>query len=490
METNHRRLSASRSPKAAATMVTTSINDLPYDILYTIFCLCWDKMHPRTQLSFPTIASHVCRRWRDYALDTPTFWSSLNFEGYPLRLEKYQNWLGRSKDCPLDIALSGSPASRSAFKQRSIKTIKEILRLIVPCSNRWRTLKLSFVGGKVIRVVFDRLLDIPMPSLTKLEVMGGYYAPFHRPGHSKWRFRPFLRGGAPNIRSMVIDRLPCDYIDSRFTGLRVLEVCDAPSRDQMPSVVALKVHYLLSRLPQLHSLRIRFFGYYARYTDRNDAQTLGSYIAPPATHNSLEELSITARPSIRNAVIMSLVLPGVRYFVDYTRVVHEREIGLGICCLPVIGSTRPFPSLISLRLVGTSTQFDYSPSDSIDPGNSRNLRHLPGALASLPALRSLTLDRVDLEDEGYLNCLSKTCPELQWLSLAFCTGYTLVELRLIIERRKELRKSDSLVRLAVHGMVGWRTGSEQKAISWLTEEWNGDFIFAPKSSEDEAGKSC
>ncbi|KAG9046069.1 hypothetical protein FS837_005145 [Tulasnella sp. UAMH 9824] len=454
-------------------MATASINDLPYDILYIIFTLCWNKIYSRKQGSFPTIASHVCRRWREYALDTPAFWARLDFRNYSLHLEKYQIWLERSKGHPLDILLGGF-----LFYQRGIKTIKEIMRLIVPYTNRWRTLRMFLLPDKIARIIFDRLLKIAMPMLIKLEVV-------HNPSPTptKWRFRPFLFGGAPRLQYMTLERLSCDYIDARFASLRVLDIFDVETGTERASVIALKVRRILSRLPHLQSLRIRAPGSYPRLMDHNDTQSLNSDIIQPLSHGSLIELSLAAYSRARNAIITSLALPKVRYFLDRTRSnSDEWEIGLGICCLPVMETTWPFPNLISLRLAGNSTRS----SNPTDPRNSSNLRHFPGALEGLKMLRSLTLDRVDLENEGRLNCLSKACPKLESLSLVCCTEFTLAELRSIVERRKTLGGADSLQRLAVYGMFdNGIAASESAATLWLEGEWSGHFVFRANSGRED-----
>ncbi|KAI0044403.1 hypothetical protein FA95DRAFT_1562273 [Auriscalpium vulgare] len=63
-----------------------------------------DGGDPRPQLPFQVLVSHVCRRWRDIALQTPTLWTSIDFsEGPPF--EKSRAYIERSKECLLDIEL-------------------------------------------------------------------------------------------------------------------------------------------------------------------------------------------------------------------------------------------------------------------------------------------------------------------------------------------------------------------------------------------------
>lgn len=448
--------------------MNVSIIDLPYDILYIVFALCWDKKYDRSlrKPHFPTIVSHVCQNWREHAINTPSFWAILHFQDSRLKLEKYQTWLERSKDAPLDIVLTGRQ-----FDQQSVKTIKEIMQLIVPCSDRWRSLRMLVVPDKIIRVLFNRLLDIPVPALMELEVTGDYHRSFkHVPSATKWRFRPFLRGGAPNLQSIVIDSLSCEYVDARFTSLRVLDVYDIETGNEMAAAVALKVHHILARLPHLQILRLRSTSYYySPQTDQVGTLTLGSYITPPLLHHALKELSIQASPHIKNVVISSLILPEVQYFMGRTRPARDQwELTLGLCTLPVLKANSPFPNLISLLLGGSDVQIT---SRTQDPRNSACLSCLQGALDSMKMLESLTFDIVDWEDGQYLHCLSKVCPRLRWLAFCYCEGYTLVDLRSIIEERKTLSGADRLLRLSVHGILrGWKEPPEMDAMEWLAGE--------------------
>ncbi|KAG9046070.1 hypothetical protein FS837_005146 [Tulasnella sp. UAMH 9824] len=359
--------------------------------------------------------------------------------------------------------------------------MKEIMRLIIPYSDRWRTLRIFQVPDKVIRVVFDRLLNTPVPMLIKLEVSANYALRLkHRPAQTKWRFRPFWFGVVPSLQSMILERISYDHIDTRFASLRLLDILDPGMWVEGAVVIALKVHRILSLLPHLQSLRLRSYRSYPRYTDHDNTQSLGSYITSPLSHGSLVELSLGGPPRLRNVVISSLALPEVRYFVDRTRFYgDEWEIGLGICCLQVMETTRPFPNLISLRLAADNTRYNEK-SNPTDPRNSSNMRHLQGALVGLKMLRSLTLDGMDLEGQGHLKCLSEGCPELRWLSLVCCIGYTLSELQSIIKLRKTLRANDSLVRLAVFGVLDDLSGpTETAAKLWLDKEWNEEFVYTP-----------
>lgn len=458
--------------------MTNSILDLPFDVLYIIFTLCWEKNLP-TRRHFPIILSHVCQKWRQYALETPSFWVALNFRDYrhDLKLEKYRAWLERSGEAPLTIVFGPEP-----FKQRSVKNAKNIMRLILPHSNRWKSLEILNTPRKIIRVIFDRLLDVPLPSLAKLEV--GLQDPiFWREPTTKWRFRPFLVGGAPNLREIIVKRLSYNYIDNRFRSLAVLDIFDRDMTFERPPAIALKIHHLLSRLPHLQALRLRTARSSPRYEDHNGVHSVHS-IAQPLTHPSLVELSIEALPSTRNTIISSLILTEVRYFVDRSRAnPKEWEITLDLSCLRHLDQSRPFPKLVSLRLGGNRSMFSGA---SRRPGNGGHLEYLAGALEGLPGLKALTFVQIDWLNGYYLHCLARVCPELQWMTLVSCSGYTLMDLRSMIEERQKLGPVDSIKRIAVCGLPAWtETSPELEAREWL--EGALEFSYKPETGIEEPG---
>ncbi|KAG9046068.1 hypothetical protein FS837_005144 [Tulasnella sp. UAMH 9824] len=456
----------------------TSITDLPFDILFIIFDLCWER---RTcpELPFPMIASHVCREWRQYALGTPSFWGVINIRDYQPQLEKYQTWLERSEESPLTIVLGGEP-----FDRRSIKNTKDIMRLIVPHANRWKSLKIWSVPQKIIQVIFDRLLDLPTPSLTELDVDPEYLRQRHVPAATKWRFRPFLRGGAPNLREIVIARLSCEYIDGRFPSLTVLDVVDAKLATEIPSVMAVKVQKILSRLPNLQVLRFssELQGLGGRGEERNGIQSI-RHVPQPITHASLVELSIQAPAPTRNTIISSLVLPEVRYFLDRLRDRPEEwEVALDVSCLRILGNSRPFPNLISLRLGGNPSLWQSFAPPSSGPPNGGPLASLGGALQGLPKLKALTFHQIHLGYGQQVHCLARACPLLEWLTLVKCVGYTFRDLQSMVVKRREMESMSPIKQIVSCGLYV----REQDIPEWEAKEWLGEaleFVYEPHGAE-------
>ncbi|KAG8988389.1 hypothetical protein FRB90_002772, partial [Tulasnella sp. 427] len=315
--------------------MTIHINDLPYDILFIILTLCWDRQIRRGWPPFPVTASHVCRQWREHTLSTPSFWADLRFHESKLNLQKHQTWIERSADSPIDITIYGG-----LFRQSSVKTVKEVMRLVMPYSDRWRSLGLVSIHEKIIRIIFDRLLHTPMHALTKLEVSGNHAIYLkHPPAETRWRFRPFFYGGAPNLHQVTIERLPYSHIDSRFNSLRVLEILHGEFGNGAVSVIVRNVHGVLSRLPNLQALRIASNRYSPRVMDTTHVYSLGLDNIPTLTHHHLQELSLQAPSGIKHAILSSLRLPKVLYFLDRTRGSPQYwEITISVSCLPALGS--------------------------------------------------------------------------------------------------------------------------------------------------------
>ncbi|KAG8982439.1 hypothetical protein FRB90_006787, partial [Tulasnella sp. 427] len=168
------------------------LNNIPYDIFITVVLFCWDNSAECDEPSHcPTTASHVCSTWRRYALDTPTFWSSLSFRQTDMHraLLRCETWLERTRpDSPLDIVLGPEP-----FGAASVKRVKSIMRMIMPHVRRWRSLRVERgVPRKILRIIFDRLRDAEAPMLEVLKVIGDSATSTRllRPT-DRWKLDPF-----------------------------------------------------------------------------------------------------------------------------------------------------------------------------------------------------------------------------------------------------------------------------------------------------------
>ncbi|KZV62201.1 hypothetical protein PENSPDRAFT_758880 [Peniophora sp. CONT] len=97
---------------------STPINTLPAELLADIFQLGQEahaEQHAEENseveedeeddyMPFEILASHVCRRWRDVALGTPSLWTFVDFgEGPPF--ERSIAYLQRSREAPLDVII-------------------------------------------------------------------------------------------------------------------------------------------------------------------------------------------------------------------------------------------------------------------------------------------------------------------------------------------------------------------------------------------------
>ena len=63
-----------------------------------------DEEEPDREIPFQVLISHVCKRWRSVALNTPVLWSRLSFaKGIPL--DKHQTYIERARNAPLEITI-------------------------------------------------------------------------------------------------------------------------------------------------------------------------------------------------------------------------------------------------------------------------------------------------------------------------------------------------------------------------------------------------
>ena len=126
--------------------------------------------------SFQVTVSHVCKHWREVALETPTLWSDINLEAGRHAAHSYSRasaYLSRSKMHPLSICIdvdeedNGSDDSDHSGDQSLTMhaQLQQFMDLLIPHTSRWRKFKLVAEGYLYFHVVLNRLSDAPPASL-------------------------------------------------------------------------------------------------------------------------------------------------------------------------------------------------------------------------------------------------------------------------------------------------------------------------------------
>ncbi|KZP24626.1 hypothetical protein FIBSPDRAFT_951029 [Athelia psychrophila] len=84
------------------------------------------------------LPSHICQRWRNLSLSTPSFWAHVcviaDEADMSRQLECAKCWLARSGNCPLTVELSMT----RQYVQRSGPQWKPLLDIFLPFCRRWR----------------------------------------------------------------------------------------------------------------------------------------------------------------------------------------------------------------------------------------------------------------------------------------------------------------------------------------------------------------
>ncbi|KAG8916759.1 hypothetical protein FRC01_002884 [Tulasnella sp. 417] len=446
------------------------LSNIPYDIFLMVVFSCWNGGKRSDGTNFPITASHVCRTWRRYALDTGIFWATLEFrQARPHRaIMKYKIWLERARGSPLDIFIGFQP-----FKAASVKHAKSIMRLIMPHVSHWRSFRVEHVPKKIVRLIFDRLRDVSAPTLEVLKVVGERSRrPFQPVARTTLKLKPFVHGEASSLKELALVGFPYGYFVTRFSGLQVLQLTQSDFFEAGSIENVQSIQHILTCLPNLRTLDVDC----ARYIPANHRSLPLTGSPPPRiSHPSLTELLIYLPKSDLDMTLSSLDLPQVRYFLTRTQI----EMALGINLLPLLSQHHPFPNLLSLRLGASYSglvNLNFNPTGG-HPGQI-NLTHLEGALAGLPVLKALTFDQVDFEGGKWLHCLGTRCPALHWLTFIQCGGCTLEQIRTIVETRRKRNGFDALVRIVIEQ---WSTGNfiaiDESAQQWLRRSLIFEVIY-------------
>ncbi|KAG8926620.1 hypothetical protein FRC01_008625 [Tulasnella sp. 417] len=299
------------------------VNDLPYDVFHLIFSICYQTS--KGKIPFPVLASHVCRLWRQHALSTPSFWTNLEFRKKKPHFERYHVWLERANGAPYDMVIDRRP-----FQKESVKHTKETIRLIIPNIATLRTLVVKRVPHKILRIIFDRLANMSAPQLQKLTVKSSRRTSWSSEGTpSKWKFKPFIQGEAPSLRELNLDGINPSYTINRFKNLQHVRLkwsgvfggLNATAHDHVRSV-----QELLTILPNLKYILMSDTIYHEDWDDSDDLHLLSTPLPPPLTHTNLTHIAIGASAPHANAIIASLVLPELKFAINW----QQNELLVGV----------------------------------------------------------------------------------------------------------------------------------------------------------------
>ena len=128
--------------------------------------------------SFQVTVSHVCKHWREVALETPALWSDIDLEtgrhAAPSR-RRASTYLSRSKGYPLSISIDVNEwdaddesvySGQSDYQSPTANTqLQDIMDLLLPHTSRWRKFKLVAESYLYFHTALTRLCDTPPASL-------------------------------------------------------------------------------------------------------------------------------------------------------------------------------------------------------------------------------------------------------------------------------------------------------------------------------------
>ncbi|KAJ7156539.1 hypothetical protein C8R43DRAFT_1106114 [Mycena crocata] len=135
---------------------------LPNEITSEIFLHFlppYPKCPPSSGLLSPTLLTHICRKWREIALSTPTLWRAIWLDSdiqpdFGSRKQILESWLVRSCSCPISIKVFDSCDSVE----------EDILQALNPHALRWEYLEVDLDGAPL------HIIDGLTPLLRELKL--------------------------------------------------------------------------------------------------------------------------------------------------------------------------------------------------------------------------------------------------------------------------------------------------------------------------------
>jgi hypothetical protein len=238
-----------------------------------------------TPLPFQVLVSHVCKHWREVAVESPLLWTNINFTEAP-PFDKSRIWIERSKGLPLtididctapDVDESSDPGEDLDSEDRmgeidgteehpaplpitSVDDLSLIFDIIVPQVFQWRSLVVTVRMADYVRIILKRLSECPSAPL--LEVLELYFHEDYErfPPPSPMALTEMLllfKGDAPNLQHVALWGVPVLWSSPFLSGEKDLELA-YHRNDIRPSWS--EFAHMLSSSPDLTTLTICLSG--------------------------------------------------------------------------------------------------------------------------------------------------------------------------------------------------------------------------------------
>ncbi|KAG8899667.1 hypothetical protein FRB99_006510 [Tulasnella sp. 403] len=199
---------------------------------------------------FPTLVSHVCKRWRRIALDTAMLWTRITFrEGPPY--EKVSEWVRRSRNCELEVKID---AEAGPTKLDELNNMETALKIVKPHAGRINSLSIrTAYMSDLMHVVAYFSDSIAMPlrylSLAVDEVDGNLLDSVELAEH-----QDLLARTLSGVVWISLKRVALPYDSQAFRGLESLKLSGLNIEGETPSYI--EIHNMLLHSPRLKSLDI------------------------------------------------------------------------------------------------------------------------------------------------------------------------------------------------------------------------------------------
>jgi hypothetical protein len=169
------------------------ISSIPSEVLAAIFKeVCFSDGYHGSEIHVPlrvlpsiVLASHVNRRFRHIAINTPSLWTNVHFHlSSIMDIHLMDTYLERSKTTPLEICIVGAG---------SLGDVYNVIGRLLPHSGRWRSLSVQSQPLACMREIILALQHLFVPRLESIHMTVLGLLPANNQDVR------IFQGGAPNL---------------------------------------------------------------------------------------------------------------------------------------------------------------------------------------------------------------------------------------------------------------------------------------------------